>query len=553
MSEHQQQSVKKKIEKRWKSLENERSSWLSHWREIADYMLPRRGRFMVGPNQSNKGDRRNQKILDPIATKAIRIGTSGLSSSMTSPARNWFKLGLGNTPSASSAVKVWLEESDRRMRRVMAASNFYNSMGMVYQELLTFGTAVIMIDEDYDDVIRCYTMTAGEYCLALDGRLAPSTVIRKIVMTVEQLKDRFGEEALSPQTMALCKNGEYDKEIEVIHAIFPNHEQDPGALGGAGGKWRGVYFECGGNEDKLLEDIGYDVQPFMAPRWEVASNDPYGSSPGMDALPEVKALQLMQRRKAQGIDKMVNPPLKASPGMKNEPISAISGGVSYTPDPRGEGLAPIYMVNPQLGEMRQDIQEVHNRINSIFYVDIFMMISQLDDVRSATEINERREEKKLQLGPALERLQDELLDPAIERVFAIMVQAGLIPPPPEEIQGAPIDIEYISDLAQAQRSVGTNAIERTLAWVGNLAGVRPDVLDKINFDETVDQYSDMMGVSPKIVIPTEQANETRQARAEAAAQQQQAAQALQAVEGAKLLSETQIGGGENALQRMVGL
>jgi hypothetical protein len=89
--------------------------------------------------------------------------------------------------------------------------------------------------------------------------------------------------------------------------------------------------------------------------------------------------------------------------------------------------------------------------------------------------------------------------------------------------------------------------------VGNLAGVRPDVLDKINFDETVDQYSDMMGVSPKIVIPTEQANETRQARAEAAAQQQQAAQAMQAVEGAKLLSETQIGGGENALQRMVGL
>jgi hypothetical protein len=183
---------------------------------------------------------------------------------------------------------------------------------------------------------------------------------------------------------------------------------------------------------------------------------------------------------------------------------------------------------------------------------LWLMMAQTDRRQmTATEVAERHEEKMLQLGPVLERLEDELLDPLIDRVFAIALRAGHIPPPPQELQGQELRVEYISILAQAQKLLGTASVERLAGFVGNLAAVNPGVLDKVNMDAMVSEYSEMLGTNPNLLHPDEQVQQARQARA----QQQQALMAQQQmagmVQGAKTLSETDMEG-DTALNRLMG-
>src|SRR5215467_12521234 len=159
------------------------------------------------------------------------------------------------------------------------------------------------------------------------------------------------------------------------------------------------------------------------------------------------------------------------------------------------------------------------------------------------------------LGPVLERIEYELLSPAIERTFAIMSRAGILPPPPAEIQGANIDIEYVSMLSQAQQAAASSGIERTLQLAGGLVGVDPSVMDNIDMDATIQIYSNLMNNNPKMIRSPQALQQIRQQRQQQAAQQQQdmmAERASKLAAGAKTLSETDLGGGENALQRMMG-
>jgi hypothetical protein len=545
--------LKVQINRQYAAHDTARQSWVPHWKELQENMLPRKGRFLMQPNQQSRGDKRNQKLLDGTPARAIRISRSGCMSGITSPARPWFRLMLStDLGRASYRVRLWLEEVERRMRVVFSRSNFYNVLANVYEELLVFGTAGLIIDEDFEDVIRCYPLTIGEYMVGLDHRLAPNQLYRKIPMTVSAMVERFRFENCSLATQLAYNTGNLNQEVEVLHVIEPNLKKVPGYWGQLNKPYRSVYSEAGALDDEFLEIKGYHGKPFMAPRWDVTSNDPYGRSPGMDALPDVRSLHHAQKRKAQAIDKMTNPPMKAPPNLANNPIRTTPGDTTFVSENQGK-FEPAYQVDATaVRELREDVREMRENVMQAFYADVFLMISQLDDVRTATEIVERKEEKLLMLGPMLDRFADELLDPAIDRVFDIMMRKGLLPPAPEELNNEFLQIEYISILAQAQRAIGLSGIERSVSFIGNLAGVRPDALDKLNVDETIDAYTDGIGVSSKIIVSTEDAQANRQARAQKQAQMEQGAQALQAVEGAKLLSETQVGAGQNALQRMLG-
>ena len=189
----------------------------------------------------------------------------------------------------------------------------------------------------------------------------------------------------------------------------------------------------------------------------------------------------------------------------------------------------------------------------MLYNDLFMMLIQSDRRQiTATEVAEKHDEKLSQLGPALTRLQEELLDKMIDRAFAVASRAGLIPPAPEEIQGMPLRIEYVSVLAQAQKMSGITAIEQLSGFVGNMAGVNPQILDKFDMDEAVDQYAEMIGVPPNLVVPDEAVAQIRQRRAQAQAAQEQQAQMQGMAQGAKTLSETDVSGENNALSMLLG-
>ena len=537
-------------------LRTERFSWWTHWRELADYVSPRRYKWLVTPNQANRGSPINQRIIDNTATIALRVLAAGMMAGLTSPGRPWFKLSTGDrSTDASGPVKIWLDEVTSRMLDVFSQSNFYNALHTMYGDLGLFGTAPMIIYEDYEEVIRCYSMAAGEYYIANSARFDIDTLYREFVYTVRQVVDEFGPDNVSSSVLGSVQTGgaALQREVMIGHAIEPNAKYLPGERGVKGSMYREVFWEIGQGGIKPLRIRYYREKPFIAPRWDTTANDPYGRSPVMDALGDIKQLQVEQKRKAQGIDKMVNPPMVADAQLKNQPATTIPGGVTYIANsPNSIGFKPIYEVKPDLGDMMMDIKEVQQRIKTALFSDLFLMISQLDTVRTATEIDARREEKMIQLGPVLERFENEALDPAVDRVFAIMHRRGLLPPAPQELQGKPIQVEYISMLAQAQRAAATTGIERLAGFVGNLAAANPGAMDNVDWDEMINEYSDLLGVSPKIIVPLVKVLQMRQQRQQQQQQQQTMQTSMAAAQGAKTLSDADVGGGQNALSKMLG-
>lgn len=533
------ETLKEQLTKQLGMLEQERKTFEPHWRELSDFIIPRGSRFLT--SEANRGDRRNTKIVDPTATMANRTLSSGMMSGITSPARPWFKLATPDPEMMDyGPVKLWLETVQNRMNDMFNKSNLYQSLPIIYSSLGTFGTGALAVLEDDEDVIRTMPFPVGSYYIANSPRLSVDTCFRKFSMTVRQLVREFGLNNVSSSTKSAFDNGTYEKWVDVVHAVYPNMNRETGKMNAKNKAFRSVYFEVGGDNDKVLRESGYDEFPVMAPRWEVNGEDVYGSScPGMIALGQVKALQLEQRRKAQQIDKQTNPPMIGPTSLKTQRVSLLPGDITYVDQVTGaEGLRPAYMVNPNLGDLLGDIQDTRQLINSAYFVDLFMMLQNVNTRSMPVEaVIEMKEEKLLMLGPVLERLNDEFLDPLIDRAFSMMARKNMLPPPPDVMQGMPLRIEYISVMAQAQKAIGLSSLERFVGFVGNLASAKPEALDKLDVDQAIDNYAVMSGVSPTVVVPQEQAQQTRNDRA----QQQQQAMALQtgmaAVQGAKTLSE----------------
>ncbi|MEB7571346.1 portal protein [Klebsiella pneumoniae] len=535
------ETLKEQLQKQQAQLTNDRSSFDPHWRELSDFINPRGSRFLV--TDVNRDDRRNTKIVDPTATLAARTLSSGMMSGITSPARPWFKLATPDPDMMDyGPVKLWLEVVQRRMNEVFNKSNIYQSLPLLYASLGNYSTGAMAVLEDDSDVIRTMMFPIGSYYMANSARGSVDTCFRKFSMTVRQLVMEFGLNNVSDSVKGMWDSGNYESWIEVIHAVYPNIDRDTAKINSKNKPVKSVYYEVGGDSDKLLRESGFDEFPIMAPRWEVNGEDVYGSScPGMIALGQVKALQLEQKRKSQLIDKATNPPMVAPSSLRNQRVSLLPGDITYIDQVTGQdGFKPAYLVNPNTADLLADIQDTRQIINSAYFVDLFMMLQNINTRSMPVEaVIEMKEEKLLMLGPVLERLNDECLNPLIDRTFSIMARKNLLPPPPDVLQGMPLRIEYISVMAQAQKSIGLSSLSSTVGFIGQLAQAKPEALDKLNVDQAIDAFAEMSGVSPTVIVPQEQVEQVREQRAQQQQQQQMVAMGMAAAQGAKTLSEAQ--------------
>lgn len=552
-----------------RSFENERSSFLTHWRDLSDNILPRRAQFTV--TQTNRGERRNLKIIDNTATLASRTLASGMMGGVTSPARPWFRL---TTPDPAFAeqgqVKEWLHTVTLRMSSVFLRSNLYKALPILYADMGTFATGAMLVEEDFDDVLRFYTFPIGSYALALNDKLQVDVFFREFRLTVRQVIQRFAKRDengniiwtnFSTAVKAEYDRGHFDTWIDIYHIIQPNTDFDPRKLDSK--RYESVYFEKGSTStsvhspihepDIYLRDRGYDNFPVLAPRWETTGEDVYGTNcPGMAALGDIRGLQIMQKKKAQAVSKMVNPPMTGPGSMKNSKSSILPGDITYVDVQTGQqGFQPAHEVRFSVGEIIEDIREHQFRIRRAYYEDLFLMLANIDRREiTATEIEERKEEKLLALGPVLEQLNQDLLDPLINITFDMMEKQGLIPEPPESIEGLELKVEYISIMHAAQKLSGLVGVERTAQFVTSLADIKPDVIDKLDGDQMVELYADITGIPPNLIVPDEAVLQIREARAQQAAQEAQAAQVEQTAKTAKELSATDLEG-NNALAALL--
>lgn len=556
-------------QRRLSALKTERSSWMEHWREINQVLLPRTGRFFA--TEENKGNRRND-ILDDTATAALTTLGAGMQYGQTSPARPWVKIETADPDLMESAeVSLWCDKVTRLILMVFARSNTYNTLHSMYEELGGYGVAASIVLPDYENIIHHTPLTIGEYTLATNEKNQVDTLGRELQMTVAQivekyvaggppLKERSGSwdwSRVSSNIKNLWDNHQVDSWVRVQQLIEPRRYRDPSKKDAKNMAWRNVVIEEGANSDKVMHEGGFLRFPVIAPRWHVSGNDVYGSNcPGMRALGGIKQLQFEHMRKAQAIDFQVNPPLLLPTQLRNQESDFLPGGLTYY-DPAGATSGKIesaFAVNLDLQHLLLDINDQRQLINQAFYADIFLMMDQLQGIqpRNQREVEERHEEKLLMLGPVVERQQNECLGPLIDIAYEALELAGALPPIPEALQGHDLDFKYTSVLAQAQRRAAMAGVDRIVGAVASIAAAKqdPSVWDKVNTDVIIDKAATYEGIDAEIIRGKEETNKIREARAKAMQAQQQAAQIQQAAETAKTLAQAPMTT-DNALTNVV--
>jgi len=547
-------SRKQQLQKRFEALKAERSTWMTDWRDIADHMRPRA--FRDQRSDTNRSSRsKGSKIINFVPLESARTLASGMMTGITSPSRPWFRLTLGGHPELTEApdVKAWLSSVERVLREALARSNIYNGLHMVYADLGPFCVSAMHVEADEEDGARCYVFPVGSYCLAASARGNVDTIFREVSLTVAQLVELFGIERCSEAVKRHHEKGELDQRVDVLHAIYPNPKFKAGALGPAGKRFLSDWWEANGRaEDGFLRESGFSRFPVLCPRWTRTGEDVYGTGPGFDAIGDCRQLQLLERRAAQAADKIVNPPMSAPVAARATPISLLPGETNFVDGlGAGQALRPAVQIDPAaMTVFEAKIRECENRIRKAFFAHLWLLITEQTGQMTATEVDQRREEKLQQLGAVLEALNDELLDPLLDLLFDICMAAGLIPEPPEALQGVALKVEYISIMAAAQKLLATTGLERLAAFVLQLAAVKPDALDKVDWEQLVDEYADSLGVPPATVRTDDAVKALRDARAKAQQQAAQMAALQQGAETAKTLSETDIEA-PNALTTML--
>jgi len=597
MNQPIQQPPKTRYEMRRNYLNLDRETWRTHWLDVKNLFLPYRTRWLDDGGLPNRGHKKMQFIVDNCPMLALRTMAAGLMAGMTSPSRPWFRLrpddeALANQP----GVMEWCERVTEGIHKILQKSNFYRAVPTFYEEIGAFGTAAMGVYEiPYDHrkkkaLINCITYTAGEYWIAQNDESVVDTFFRRYKWTVRQIVDKFVEDPedpddpgwanILPSTLSLWRARKWDTWVDVIHVIEPNDEWEAGALGTKGMQTRSVYYELGASPYLLLGVKGFYEMPVHVARWDVNSDDVYGHSPAMYCLGDAKQLMIQQKRKMQAIDKLVEPPLIGDASLKRQTVSQLPGDITWLEVTAATtfGLKPLYEVKPDLPAMVQDLEETRKRIRAAMYEDVFQMMRSLEDTLkagiTATEINARKQEQLLELGPLLDRLNGEAFGPIIEQVFNMAARRSRLawqhaargqpvpqpfemffPPPPPALHGTKLEIDYISILAQAVRVAEIQGINQTTQYVLMLAQAKPDILDKVDFDKAVDIIADRTGTPPECVVSDQVVQQIRQQRAQQQAQAQKAQQMAEAIpaaaQAAKNLGQTPIGGG-NALEQLLG-
>jgi hypothetical protein len=425
------------------------------------------------------------------------------------------------------------------------------------------GQGPIILDADYENVLNCYCSPTGEYFLDVSARGEVDTMYRETRRTVRSIVEEFGKYGrIPPEVQRDWDKGNYQAMWTVVPAIQPNFQMVRGQRGPAGMPFVHVVFmpDCSsaGNKNVIMQS-GYEDNPISAPRWDVQPGDVYGDGPGILALPGSKSLQVLERRRGQIVDKLASAALQAPAAMRRETISHNPGAVTYYPDnlATGQGrnpITPLYQVDPaSLTVIQAEGTEYERRIDEAYFVDLFLATINSDRRQvTAREIAEVHEEKLIALGPVLDRTHYEGLNRDVKRVVNLLARARVLPPPPKELDGMPLKIEYISLLAVAQRSVGATSIERFAGFIGNLAAGNPAVLDKWDMDQTVDEYGEVVGVPAAMVRSDEETAKIRQARQQQEQAMQATALASSGAQAAKVLSEADTGRGSNLLADIIG-
>ena len=526
-----------KIITKQESLKSYRTPWENLWQDCGEYVNPNRGDFSTIRYRADTA--RYDKIYDTTAPLANENLASGLHGFLTSPSQRWFSLStFDDEINEEYQVKEWLNKTTNILYdRVfnIPESNFNSQAHELYLDLGSFGTAVMMVQDNPGSGISFRTFHLADCYIQENDSGFVDTLYRRYKRTGRQLMERFGD-AVPEKIIKISQKDPY-REFEVIHAVEPSETYGDPIKKPTKKAFKSCYVLL--EEKTLLEEGGFDEFPYMVPRWSKVAGEIYGRSPSMTSLPDIKMVNAMMKTIIKAAQKITDPPLLVPDDGFILPVRTVPGGLNFYRSGTQDRIEPLETRGrPDIGFDLLNNRREH--IKAAFHVDWMQMPDQKGSPNmTATEVVARQEEKMRLMGPMIGRLQVEFLGPLIDRVFKIMMRKKQIPQPPGILEGQEMKILYTSPLARAQKSGQLMTITRLFESMVPLFQAKPDLLDNMNTDETFRYFHHLLDAPAKILNPEEKVQEERQQRQEQQEQMMQAEQAKMESESAKNISEAQ--------------
>lgn len=483
------------------------------------------GRRFIEDKDNYPGQQTGQAVYDDsamLARNKLRDGMVGYLCSRNQP---WFALSLPgkfNFPRTSKMrswtgqrvdqypqVQQWLQDCETVLYSAFNGSNFYDTNTEFISDGATCGTGYFQIEEDIPDARIVFTVPHFRECFIAQNQYGEvDTLYRVFKMTLRQLVQKFSMETMEKSDVNFKRDYESNMytEREVLHAVYPRTDIQPGRIDAKSKKWASEWVYCKGGKSlnysndnvtaadhpSLLHEGGYDSNPFIAWRWRVNCDETYGRGPAHDAFVSIALINQMGRTNLVTAQQMAEPPLAAYSDQRGA-IQRGPKGITYLEANRGDIRTrmpqPLFTGVQNLPFLREDQARVTQVINEHFHTDVFQMMSQLaqggDTSRMVVEqIMELQGEKAAILGTRVGNLQSEAFDKIIERVFHIEAEAGRIPTPPDillqSVHG-PVLVQYTGPLAQAQTKQTTiRSIQSLLQVTTQIAQIDPTIIHAIN-------------------------------------------------------------------------
>ncbi len=533
-------------------LRRARSAWESHWQELAQAMHPRRADFT---QVRQPGERRHETQYDGTPIQARRELAAAIGGLLMPKGERWVTLRAADEAlNDRTEVKRWLRAAEDRLFAALydPRANFMAAHGEVDDDLVTFGTAALFIGEGQrldHLVFRALHLRQTLIAPDHDGRI--DTVFLDEMLTARQAAQRFGREALGAKTREALdgrRGADPDARFEFVQAVLPRHERDPRSARATDLPFANVVIDVA--SDHLVLEDGFHEFPLAVPRWDTASGEIYGRSPGMVALPDANTLNQMGKTLLKAGQKAVDPPLLVASDSVKGTLHQQPGRATYFDADAARALGRIPVMPLQTGanlplgrEMQRDVREM---VWGAFFRNVLRLPADGPQM-TATEITQRRREFIQTIGPVFGRLEPAYPAVIVTRAFGILFRAGLLPSaPPVLVEGGGIRFRYASPIEKLRAEIDALGVSQWLSDLAPIAAVEPAILDNVDTDAAAKFFAEARGVPPELLRASEARGEIRAARTQGVVEEQAASDAERLIDGAARVSAVVQGAGAPA-------
>lgn len=515
-----------KLLKRFDRLKADRSVYDAHCQEIALRVWPDRAAFL---SEITPGGKRTQSMFDSTAPLALTRFAAAMESMLTPRTSRWHGLrhpdrGLNN----NQEVKRYMAELVEILFAVRYSSgaNFASQMHEAYMSIGAFGCGGVFIEDMVGVGLRYKSIDVSKTLFAENRYGIIDTMFREFQYTASQAMQHFQD---LPEKITKAKP---DDLFTFVHAVHPSER--PGMWG-----WDSCYVSVDGK--KIVETGGYGTFPAAVGRYITTPGEPYGRSPAMLVLPDIKTLNEMEKTMLRAAHLAVQPPLLLQEDGALQAFSMVPGALNYGGvDDRGNQLVHSLKIDSRLDIGEDRIERKRKVINDAFMVTLFQILVDTPTM-TATEAMLRAQEKGALLAPTMGRQQSEMLGPLIERELDLLARAGQLPQPPDILVEAGMDyeVEYTSPLTRAQRAEDGVAIMRTFEALAPMAQIDPNVLMTFDPVKAARELAEINGVPPRVMRTEEEIAAMKAKQAEEAQMAQVLQAAPVAADTAKTMLEAQ--------------